>query len=410
MFMRQTLRQIHLPVAPKCNIQCNYCNRKFDCMNENRSGVTSKVLTPSQALYYLEQALAIYPDIAVVGITGPGDPFANPDETMETLRLVRAKYPERLLCVATNGLDLLPSIDELVRLQVSHITITINAIDPKIGAEIYSWVRYNKKMYRNLDAAKLLIKNQLESLKRLKAVGINTTVNLIIIPEVNDSHVIAVASKVAELGTDILNYLPFFNTKEIVFENLEEPSAEMVREIRDATSRFLPQMKCSALNQEDAVGMLGEIDTDAMMNKLAQAAVPQKAVQYKPFIAVSSTEGVMINQHLGEAERFLIFGMNETGKCILIGARKAPRAGGGEQRWKMLANTLKDCRTILVSGVGNSPQKVLNTHGIEVLVLEGVIKEVVSGIFSGQNLKELMKRNQMYSSNSSCNGTGKKCG
>ena len=22
--------RIHLPVAPRCNIQCNYCNRKFD--------------------------------------------------------------------------------------------------------------------------------------------------------------------------------------------------------------------------------------------------------------------------------------------------------------------------------------------------------------------------------------------
>ena len=410
MFMSQTFRRIHLPVAPKCNIQCNYCSRKFDCMNENRSGVTSKVLTPSQALYYLEQALAIYPDITVVGITGTGDPFANPDETMETLRLVRAKYPEMLLCVATNGLELLPYIDELAQLQVSHVTITINSIDPKIGEEIYSWVRYNKKMYRNVDAAKLLIKNQLESLKRLKTLGINTRVNVIIIPEVNDTHVIAVASKVAELGTDILNYVPFFNTKEIVFENLKEPSAEMVQEIRDATSRLLPQMKCSARCQADAIGILSEINTDAMTQKLAPAALPKKAVECQPYIAVSSTEGVMINQHLGEAERFLIFGMNETGKCILIGARKAPRAGGGEQRWKELAKTLKDCCTILVSGAGNSPKKVLNSHGLEVLVLEGVIKEIVSGIFSGQDLKELINRSPLYSSGSSCNGTGKKCG
>ena len=195
-----------------------------------------------------------------------------------------------------------------------------------------------------------------------------------------------------------------------VFENLKEPSAEMVQEIRDATSRLLPQMKCSARCQADAIGILSEINTDAMTQKLAPAALPKKAVECQPYIAVSSTEGVMINQHLGEAERFLIFGMNETGKCILIGARKAPRAGGGEQRWKELAKTLKDCCTILVSGAGNSPKKVLNSHGIEVLVLEGVIKEIVSGIFSGQDLKELINRSPLYSSGSSCNGTGKKCG
>ncbi|NEX14978.1 MAG: nitrogen fixation protein NifB, partial [Prosthecochloris sp.] len=35
---RHSFGRIHLPVAPKCNIQCNYCNRKFDCLNENRPG------------------------------------------------------------------------------------------------------------------------------------------------------------------------------------------------------------------------------------------------------------------------------------------------------------------------------------------------------------------------------------
>ena len=42
--------RVHLPVAPKCNILCNYCNRKFDCVNESRPGVTSSVLSPAQAL------------------------------------------------------------------------------------------------------------------------------------------------------------------------------------------------------------------------------------------------------------------------------------------------------------------------------------------------------------------------
>ncbi len=79
---RHRTARIHLSVAPKCNIQCNYCNRKFDCMNESRPGVTSAVLTPKQALSYLERAIEKMPNIAVVGIAGPGDPFASPDETL----------------------------------------------------------------------------------------------------------------------------------------------------------------------------------------------------------------------------------------------------------------------------------------------------------------------------------------
>src|SRR5512147_3013620 len=81
--------RIHLPVAPRCNLQCNFCNRKFDCMNESRPGVTSAVLPPSQAVPYLEEVKAKHENIAVVGIAGPGDPFANPIETMETLVGIR---------------------------------------------------------------------------------------------------------------------------------------------------------------------------------------------------------------------------------------------------------------------------------------------------------------------------------
>ncbi len=79
---------------PKCNILCNYCNRKFDCVNESRPGVTSSVLSPTQAIAYLERVLEAEPRITVAGIAGPGDPFANPKETLETIRLIRQRFPE----------------------------------------------------------------------------------------------------------------------------------------------------------------------------------------------------------------------------------------------------------------------------------------------------------------------------
>ncbi|WP_227625365.1 hypothetical protein [Geofilum rubicundum] len=45
---RHAHARVHLPVAPNCNIQCNYCNRQFDCVNESRPGVTSTLLKPFQ--------------------------------------------------------------------------------------------------------------------------------------------------------------------------------------------------------------------------------------------------------------------------------------------------------------------------------------------------------------------------
>src|SRR3974390_2423137 len=41
--------RMHVAVAPASNIQCNYCNRKYDCANDSRPGVVSETLTPEQA-------------------------------------------------------------------------------------------------------------------------------------------------------------------------------------------------------------------------------------------------------------------------------------------------------------------------------------------------------------------------
>ena len=62
--------RVHLPVAPHCNIRCNYCNRKYDCVNESRPGVTSALLSPVQASLYMEKVLERETRIAVAGIAG----------------------------------------------------------------------------------------------------------------------------------------------------------------------------------------------------------------------------------------------------------------------------------------------------------------------------------------------------
>ena len=64
--------RIHLPVAPKCNIQCNYCLRKYDCPNESRPGVTTEVLSPQKAFEKYVAVKEKMPNLTVVGIAGPG--------------------------------------------------------------------------------------------------------------------------------------------------------------------------------------------------------------------------------------------------------------------------------------------------------------------------------------------------
>jgi nitrogen fixation protein NifB len=63
-----------------------------------------------------------------------------------------------------------------------------------------------------------------------------------------------------------------------------------------------------------------------------------------------------------------------------------------------------------VNGAGDSPTKVLNANGIEVMVLEGMIEDAVSGVFNGLSLKHLMKSSQIHACGTSCTGTGGGCG
>ncbi|MFZ0612425.1 MAG: NifB/NifX family molybdenum-iron cluster-binding protein [Desulfobacterales bacterium] len=131
-------------------------------------------------------------------------------------------------------------------------------------------------------------------------------------------------------------------------------------------------------------------------------------VSPRPCVAVASMEGVLVNQHLGEAEKLLVYGKKQ-GRVQLLEARATPPKGGGLHRWRVMAETLSDCGTLLVSGVGANPQKVLAETGIEVLEIEGLIEEAVRAIFAGETLNHMVKRS-LTACGASCGGNGMGCG
>lgn len=255
---RNLFGRVHLPVATRCNIQCNYCNRNFDCMNESRPGVTSAVLSPSGAVRYLYRLKVIKSDIAVAAIAGPGDPFANPVETMETLRQVRRMFPDILLCLATNGLNIIPYIDDLISLNVTHVTITVNAVDIDVASKIYSWVRYGKRIYSGEEGAGLLVRNQLNAIPLLKKGGIEVKVNTVLIPGINDFHVKKVADVVSQLGADLMNIIPLHPVEKTVFADIKEPAGKTVRSLKKKMEDIIPQMWHCRRCRADAAGLIGK--------------------------------------------------------------------------------------------------------------------------------------------------------
>lgn len=390
--------RIHLPIAPKCNIQCAYCSRKTDCVNESRPGVSSRVLGPREAAAYLHRALAAEPRIAVVGVAGPGDPFANTEATLETLRLIRETAPEMLLCVSTNGLGVTEEVaNELADLQVSHVTITVNAVDPEIGARIYAWVRDGKKTYRGVEGAKLLLERQLDAIVYFKGRGMEVKVNTVIVPGVNDHHVEEVARVVSGLGADVHNLIPMTPAPGALFEDVPEPDANTMLRARRGSSKYLKQMVHCKRCRADAVGLLGE-DRSGEFAALMDEARDEVAAD-RPYVAVATQEGVLVNQHLGVADRLLVWEKVEDG-FRLVGDRPCP-SPGSEGRWEALAETVSDCRAILVAAAGEVPRKALEARGVAVCEMEGIIDDALEAVYGGGDVARLRARR---------NGLGSACG
>jgi nitrogen fixation protein NifB len=247
---------VHLPVAPSCNIRCNFCNRLYDCANESRPAVTRGILEPADVHAYLRALFALRTDISVAGIAGPGAPFCEPKRTLQTLHAVHAAYPRLLLCVSTNGLNAAEHVDELAACGVTHATVTINAVDPVIGRRICARAVFKGRAYSGTDAAVLLLDRQREAVRQFKAHGFVVKINTVIVPGVNDGHVEAVAQEAARLGADLMNCIPMIPLPDTPFSHLTEPDAAQMVRIRALAARHMPQMYHCRRCRADAVGKL----------------------------------------------------------------------------------------------------------------------------------------------------------
>ena len=142
-------------------------------------------------------------------------------------------------------------------------------------------------------------------------------VNTIIMPGVNDDHIPDVAKKVSGLGADIMNLMPLVPVKGAVFEDVPPPDTLTTARLRLQCGQLLPQMTHCARCRADAVGYIGEnmtTDQHDALKHYANASLNPAENDARPFVAVATMEGALVNQHLGEAERFLVY---EAGRARL---------------------------------------------------------------------------------------------
>ena len=258
--------RLHLPIAPKCNIQCGYCIRKIDKC-EHRPGVTSSIITPQEALERVDKYVKEMENLKVIGIAGPAEALAN-ENTFETLRLVHEKYPDLILCIASNGLLLSEKIDELKEIGLNSVTVTVNAVKPETAAKIYHWVRYHDKTYKGIEAARLLLEKQWEGIKAAVESGLVVKINTVLLPDINIDEIEDIAKKGADSGVFIMNIIPMIPLYD--FKDSEPPTCEELKEAREVAGKYLPQFRLCQQCRADAVGVPGAEPCGSPIQKRVQ--------------------------------------------------------------------------------------------------------------------------------------------
>lgn len=246
--------RIHLPVSPDCNIACRFCDRVMND-TEDRPGVASKVISPRESLDVLEKALRLCPEITVAGIAGPGDTLAS-DYAFETFRLIKEKYPNLILCMSTNGLLLEEKAGELIDIGIDSLTVTVNAVDPGIGARLNRFILYHGMRYDGVKGAKILIENQIKGIRKISAAGITVKINTVLIPGINNEHIGSIAEKVKEAGADIYNIIPLI--PQAHFKNCRVPGCEEIERARMDAEQYIDVFRHCRHCRADAVGVPGK--------------------------------------------------------------------------------------------------------------------------------------------------------
>lgn len=413
----QHYARIHVAVAPACNIQCNYCNRKYDCSNESRPGVTSGKLTPEEAVKKVLYIGGEIQQLSVVGIAGPGDALANPQKTFDTFRMLQEKAPDLKLCLSTNGLRIVDYIDEIVKYNVDHVTITINTVDPtgEIGSQIYPWVHWDHKKVWGKEGAKILLEKQLEGIKALTDRGILVKANSVLIPGINDKDLPNVAKKLKEMNVFLHNIMPLLSSPEFgtKFGLDGVPSATDQEQMaaQEACGMDMKLMKHCRQCRADAVGLIGEDRSDefgkevfaglsfdelerkynisaraqkheAIENWRTHLAAANERIKLEEaskselsstgetkLVAVTTAGEGMVNMHFGSAQEFLVYEAGDKAiKFVMHRKLESTYSGvdmnAGNSPIEEIKTTLKDCDLLLTQKIGECPMDELSSINV----------------------------------------------
>lgn len=114
-------------------------------------------------------------------------------------------------------------------------------------------------------------------------------------------------------------------------------------------------------------------------------------------IAVASSDEIVVNQHFGRADKFLIFKVENDGSFSFIETRAVkPVCNYGNHDDGQLTENLqkiKDCKYFLVSKIGTGASIQAEQLGITPMELPDMIEESIRKVISFEQIQNLFERN-----------------
>ncbi len=235
--------------------------------------------------------------------------------------------------------------------------------------------------------------------------GILCKVNSVMIPGVNDKHLVEVNRAVKSRGAFLHNIMPLISAPEhgTVFglTGQRGPTAQELKALQDSCEGEMNMMRHCRQCRADAVGLLGEdrsaeFTTDKIMamevnydlegRKAYQAVVEQERVakveakkeevatlkdiesEIKILAAVATKGSGLINEHFGHAKEFQIYELSTKG-AKFVGHRRVDlycQGGfGDEDSLETVIRAINDCHAVFVAKIGGCPKGDLIKAGID---------------------------------------------
>ena len=292
----------------------------------------------------------------------------------------------------------------------------MNAVDTKLGAEIYKYVDYMGNRYYGETAAAILLSNQLAGIKMLTSKGIMCKVNIVMLKGINEHHIPQVVAKVKELGGVMTNIMQLIPVKGSVFEHLPLVKNKEIMEMRVKCGESLKQMYHCRQCRADAIGTLdndqslqfnhchSENNESKNIDSIKEIGSIKEEESTKEFnstkendnskeiantnepaihIAVATQSGMIVDRHFGQVSEFYIYEY-KAGITVFKERRAVDKyctgveeCGDREDKMERILKAVADCQAVIAMRIGDVPRTKLNHKGIRTFTTYDRIEDSV---------------------------------